>query len=168
MRRPRSTEPRDRMFRGHGRPRARHEAPLGSCGRCLSWTSSLQFNRVADVARRTEHLRVGGLTRAQPRREHPASSNWRKLQQLFEFGEPNQAKCSIADLRAAAIRGIVASKDQQTLELPLGDDDAEGSHQRERPRHCDLPLNVPGPMVYRQGPLTNAMPCGRPAIGQNT
>ena len=77
----------------------------------------------------------------------------------------------IADLRAEAIRGLVASAgvvhrdpggagkpgaqhvaglvketvlagNQQTHELPLGDDDAEGPHQREQPRHRDLPLMV--------------------------
>ena len=77
----------------------------------------------------------------------------------------------IADLRAEAVRGLVASAgvvhrdpggagkpgaqhvaglveetvlagDQQTHELPLGDDDAERPHQREQPRHRDLPLMV--------------------------
>jgi hypothetical protein len=59
--------------RGHVRLRARHEVSdvWGSCGRCLSWLRLVvQFNRVADLARRTEHHipgQVGDLTRAQPR-----------------------------------------------------------------------------------------------------
>jgi hypothetical protein len=46
--------------------------------------------------------------------------------------------------------------DQQTHELPLGDDDAEGPHQRERPRHRDLPLMDIERAKRGAGPARNA------------
>jgi hypothetical protein len=58
--------------------------------------------------------------------------------------DPGGARKPGAEHIAGLVEEAVLAGDQQTHELPLGDEDADRPQQRQQPRHRDLPLMVEG------------------------